>query len=162
MNWPPNRSWMKIKFAERFMHTLGTSIPVAPKSGKNPYDQNKETSPEEDYGGIAISFNNALQRLEDYGMSRRDLHGNNYMMRSDGHLVISDPGIITSTTTGIKESFFRKNIKSSEIWLNDEKKKNVANENGYEVLYIWDSEFSRVGKENKNKIIDKCIKFLRS
>jgi hypothetical protein len=57
---------------------------------------------------------------------------------------------------------FRRNIKSSEIWLNDEKKKNVANENGYEVLYIWDSEFSRVGKENKNKIIDKCIKFLRS
>lgn len=117
MNWPPNRSWMKIKFAERFMHTLGTSIPVAPKSGKNPYDQNKETSPEEDYGGIAISFNNALQRLEDYGMSRRDLHGNNYMMRSDGHLVISDPGMFTSTTTGITESFLRKIIKKEIVRL---------------------------------------------
>ena len=56
---------------------------------------------------------------------------------------------------------FRKNIKASDMWLSDKKKKDIAIQNGYDVLYVWDSEFSRVGEENKNKIIDKCVEFLK-
>jgi hypothetical protein len=45
--------------------------------------------------------------------------------------------------------------------MKDEDKLKTAIDNGYEVLYVWDSEYSRVGEENKNKIIEKCIDFLK-
>jgi hypothetical protein len=56
---------------------------------------------------------------------------------------------------------FRKNITAKNIWMKDEDKLKTAIDNGYEVLYVWDSEYSRVGEENKNKIIEKCIDFLK-
>ncbi len=56
---------------------------------------------------------------------------------------------------------FRKNITSKDIWMKDSEKLKTAIDNGYEVLYVWDSEYSRVGEENKNKIIEKCINFLK-
>jgi hypothetical protein len=56
---------------------------------------------------------------------------------------------------------FRKNITSKDIWMKDKEKLKAATDNGYEVLYIWDSEYSRVGELKKNKIIDKCINFLK-
>jgi hypothetical protein len=52
---------------------------------------------------------------------------------------------------------FRKSIKAQEMWDKDKRKLDVANEAGFEVLYIWDSEY-RWG--NKQEIINKCIKFL--
>lgn len=52
---------------------------------------------------------------------------------------------------------FKKNKKASEIWEYDKIKINVANENNFDVLTIWDSEY-RWG--NKKKILDKCINFL--
>lgn len=55
---------------------------------------------------------------------------------------------------------FRKNKTSKEIWDHDKKKKMRANEEGFEVLYIWDSEFRRVSSDRKKKIIQKCINFL--
>jgi G:T-mismatch repair DNA endonuclease (very short patch repair protein) len=42
------------------------------------------------------------------------------------------------------------------IWDRDEKKINTANENGYEVLTIWESDF----KKNKDEVIARCITFL--
>ena len=56
---------------------------------------------------------------------------------------------------------FRKDITSKDIWLKDKEKLKTAIDNGYEVLYVWDSEYSRVGEENKNKLIEKCINFLK-
>jgi very-short-patch-repair endonuclease len=53
---------------------------------------------------------------------------------------------------------FRKNISSKDIWDKDSEKLHDAESNGYEILYIWDSEY----KKNKNKIVEKCIKFLTS
>lgn len=52
---------------------------------------------------------------------------------------------------------FRKNITAQEMWDKDKLKLNHANEKGFEVLVIWDSEY-RWG--NKQEIIDKCIAFL--
>lgn len=54
---------------------------------------------------------------------------------------------------------FRKNKTSIEIWESDKNKLMTAKNNGYDVLVIWDSEY-RWG--NKEKVINKCIKFLRN
>jgi hypothetical protein len=78
-----------------FVSIITKSTPVAPKSFPNPYPQNVKTKPEQVVPG-AESFARALEILEDYGMERADLHGKNYMMRQDGHIVISDPGMFTS------------------------------------------------------------------
>jgi hypothetical protein len=52
---------------------------------------------------------------------------------------------------------FRKNITAQEMWDKDKRKLDVAIEEGFEVLVIWDSEY-RWG--NKQEIIDRCIDFL--
>ena len=54
---------------------------------------------------------------------------------------------------------YRKNKTSLEIWESDRNKTTVANNSGYEVLVIWDSEY-RWG--NKEKIIKKCLNFLKN
>lgn len=87
---------------ENLISRLSRSTPVAPVSGMNPYPQNPQTKPEQVVPG-AENFNDALQRLEQYGLSRKDLHGKNYMMREDGQIVISDPGLF-QTIKAIKES----------------------------------------------------------
>jgi len=51
---------------------------------------------------------------------------------------------------------FRKNILASEMWKKDQDKKNVAEEEGFEVLIIWDSEY----KKDKIGTINKCKNFL--
>jgi len=52
---------------------------------------------------------------------------------------------------------FRKNITAQEMWDKDSLKIESAENNGFDVLVIWDSEY-RWG--NKQKIIDKCLNFL--
>jgi hypothetical protein len=87
---------------DNMLDTLDKSTPVAPVSEPNPHPQNPITRPEEVTPG-APAFNDALQRLEQYGLSRRDIHGKNYMMREDGQIVISDPGLFKPVTP-IEES----------------------------------------------------------
>jgi hypothetical protein len=57
---------------------------------------------------------------------------------------------------------FRKNITAEEIWNKDLIKIKTAEEIGYEVLVIWDSEYRYKGLKNKEFIIQKCINFLKS
>jgi hypothetical protein len=52
---------------------------------------------------------------------------------------------------------FRKTITAQDMWNKDKRKLNVAIEEGFDVLVIWDSEY-RWG--NKQEIINKCIAFL--
>lgn len=52
---------------------------------------------------------------------------------------------------------FRKKITAQEMWDKDKKKLLQANEQGFEILVIWDSEY-RWG--NKQEIIHKCLEFL--
>jgi len=54
---------------------------------------------------------------------------------------------------------FRKTITAQEMWDKDKRKYDIAIENGYEVLVVWDSEY-RWG--NKEEIINKCKKFLKN
>ena len=51
---------------------------------------------------------------------------------------------------------FRKNITASEIWEKDKRKIEVANEEGFEVLTIWDSEY----RKHKSDVIERCKKYL--
>jgi len=52
---------------------------------------------------------------------------------------------------------FRKNITAQDMWDKDKRKLDVAIEQGFDVLVIWDSEY-RWG--NKQDIINKCLTFL--
>jgi G:T-mismatch repair DNA endonuclease (very short patch repair protein) len=56
-----------------------------------------------------------------------------------------------------KPNPFRKNITAQEIWDRDKRKKLLAEQHGFEVLVIWDSEY-RWG--NKQEIINRCLDFL--
>jgi len=51
---------------------------------------------------------------------------------------------------------FRKNITSQEIWNKDKEKTRIAQQEGFDVLTIWDSDY----KKEKEKIIQKCLNFL--
>lgn len=51
---------------------------------------------------------------------------------------------------------FIKHLTAQDIWDKDERKRLVAEEEGFEVLTIWDSEY----KKHKDEIINKCKKFL--
>lgn len=58
--------------------------------------------------------------------------------------------------------YYKENGPSAkEIWEKDAIKRKCAEDNGFEVLYIWDSEFSRVGVNKRKAVIDKCIAFLK-
>ena len=81
------------------MHRIRASAPISQGVDKEqPYAQNTLTRPEEVVPGAA-GFNDALVRLEKYGMSRRDLKRGNYMLRDDGHIVVSDPGMFKMKRT---------------------------------------------------------------
>jgi hypothetical protein len=54
---------------------------------------------------------------------------------------------------------FRKDTTAKEIWAKDEIKLNVAKNNGFDVLVVWDSEY-RWG--SKSLIINKCVNFLNN
>ena len=51
---------------------------------------------------------------------------------------------------------FRKNILAKDLWLKDYMKIKTANDEGFDVLTIWDSEY----KKNKMETIQKCLDFL--
>ncbi len=52
---------------------------------------------------------------------------------------------------------FRKDKTAKEIWKKDQKKNQVAESVGFEVLVIWDSEY----KKSKSKVLERCIDFLK-
>jgi len=52
---------------------------------------------------------------------------------------------------------FRKNVTAAEIWEKDRKKLEVAREEGFEVITIWDSEY----RKSKKDTLDRCLSFLK-
>jgi hypothetical protein len=44
-----------------------------------------------------------------------------------------------------------------EIWAKDEKKKRVAEEHGYEVMVVWESDFTMMPRTT----VEKCLNFLK-
>ena len=51
---------------------------------------------------------------------------------------------------------FRKDLTAKYIWDKDKQKTLIANNKGFKVFVVWDSEY----KKNKEEIINKCKKFL--
>jgi hypothetical protein len=51
---------------------------------------------------------------------------------------------------------FRKNITAEEMWRKDAEKIKIANEHGFEVLTIWDSEY----RKDKSGTLQRCLDFL--
>lgn len=51
---------------------------------------------------------------------------------------------------------FRKKHTAEYIWAKDDYKISIANQNGFDVLVIWDSEYRR----NKKEVLQKCLDFL--
>lgn len=57
---------------------------------------------------------------------------------------------------------FRKELKSIDIWQKDIRKIKIAEKNGFKVLTIWDSDFRRKSKQDKELVIQKCIDFINN
>lgn len=55
-----------------------------------------------------------------------------------------------------KPNPFRKDLTAKDIWDKDENKKRLAENKGFSVFIVWDSEY----KKNKENIINKCKTFL--
>lgn len=51
-----------------------------------------------------------------------------------------------------------KDITSKEIWQIDSDKKNLAIENGFQEMVVWEKDY----REDKEKIIQKCLNFLKN
>lgn len=51
---------------------------------------------------------------------------------------------------------FKEGVTSEDIWEYDYQKLMTANNNGYELLSIWESDYNN----NKNEIINKCLEFI--
>lgn len=48
------------------------------------------------------------------------------------------------------------NLSAENIWDKDKKKKQIAEKNGFKVLYVWEYDY----RKNKELIINNCKKFL--
>lgn len=53
---------------------------------------------------------------------------------------------------------YKNNLIAEDIWLKDNLKRKIAEDDGFEYLVIWDSEY----KQNSNFILNKCIKFIKN
>jgi hypothetical protein len=75
------------------------------------------------------------------------------MIEYNGDLYHGNPLIYDKLDT---PNPFRKYITAEEMWNKDSEKIRIANENGFEVLTIWDSEY----KKDKEVTLQKCLTFL--
>ena len=75
-----------------------------------------------------------------------EYNGDNYHANPDTFIITDTPNP------------FRKNVTSEDIWKKDGVKLKLANKHKFDVLVIWDSEY----KKDKEKVIKKCIKFLKN
>lgn len=52
---------------------------------------------------------------------------------------------------------YRKWLTSKDIWKHDEEKLKMAEENGFEIFVVWDSDY----RKNPDKILSQCLEFLK-
>lgn len=79
---------------------------------------------------------------------------NNKIIEYNGDLYHANPNMYESRDNPHP---FRKWITAQDIWDNDENKLELAKENGFDVLVIWDSEY----KNDKEKTLKRCLEFLK-
>ena len=90
------------------------------------------------------------------GMYLYDIHYGNKIIEFNGDYWHANPELYLFEDY-VGNILNNKPTKAYEIWAKDAKKKTLAEELGYEVLVIWESEFLEFPKTT----IEKCLKFLR-
>jgi hypothetical protein len=78
---------------------------------------------------------------------------NNKIIEYNGDLFHANPRMFESSDC---PNPFRENLTSSEIWDYDKVKLDLADQNGYEVLVIWESDYN----SDSTKVLGECVKFL--
>lgn len=79
---------------------------------------------------------------------------NKKIIEYNGDLYHANPKIYNSSE---HPHPFIKHLTAQDIWNKDERKRMVAEEEGFEVLTIWDSDY----KKHKDEIVEKCLEFLK-
>jgi len=101
-------------------------------------------------------FSNITNQLTLYRDNKKyyifDINLNNKIIEYNGDFWHANPTIYN-------ESFINKRLKKTaqEIWDKDQNKIQFAKDQGYNVLVVWEHDF----KNNKQKVIDECITFLK-
>lgn len=98
-------------------------------------------------GEYTLSNNNSFFRLD-----FTDLN-NNKIIEYNGDQYHGNPKKYLAED---RPNPFRKELTAKDIWDKDNNKIELAKQNGFEVLVIWDSEY----KKNKINTLNKCLKFL--
>jgi hypothetical protein len=80
-----------------------------------------------------------------------DISANNKIIEYNGDFWHANPKKYSSNFVNP-----RTKIKASDKWKKDQDKIKFAQDQGYKVLIVWENEF----KENKEKVLTKCIQFL--
>lgn len=93
---------------------------------------------------LALSSNNKKQYIYDIAV-------NNKIVEYNGDFWHCNPKIYSPDFINP-----RTKIKAVDKWNQDQEKIKFAQEQGYEVMVVWESEF----KQNKEEILKKCVQFL--
>lgn len=78
---------------------------------------------------------------------------NRKIIEFNGDIYHANPNIFNEKD---RPNPFKKEKTSKEIWDFDKNKKNVAEDNGFEELIIWENDY----KNNKQQVIEQCKQFL--
>jgi len=78
---------------------------------------------------------------------------NKKVIEFNGDKFHANPKLYEKTDIPLK--FIGKTAK--ELWKEDRRKKKILNEKGYAVLTIWENDYLK----NKDKVLIKCVKFLK-
>lgn len=85
---------------------------------------------------------------------RPDLVYNKKIIEFQGDTYHANPSVYTELDT---PNPYRKELTAKEIWENDETKRRIYEDKGYELLIIWASEY----RSNKLQTVEKCLEFLK-
>jgi hypothetical protein len=81
-----------------------------------------------------------------------DITYNNKIIEYNGDYWHCNPNIFESN-----EKNPSTNMRAKEVWDKDKRKAELARREGYDIMYVWESEFL----EDPKSIVDKCIDFLK-
>lgn len=116
----------------------------------------RESKEENELYDILKSYFPDLKKQLNIGQYYYDMYLDNKIIEYNGDYWHGNPDIYEF------DDFIRISGNSgyvaSDLWAKDAKKKLLAEEYGYSVLIVWESEY----KEYHNFIIEKCINFLKS
>lgn len=103
---------------------------------------------------LRLKYNNSRTYLYDFA----DIN-NKKIIEFHGDLFHGNPLKFKATDN---PNPFKKNITAQEMWDKDKIKYDIAKNNGYDILIIWESEFKSKGTNKKEEVIQKCVNFINN